>query len=151
MSDGKLLLGNVCVKPSWANRYMGLCEHVATWSRDPSTKVGACIVDGGNKVSSIGFNGFPVGVADHPDRYDDRPTKYRLVVHAEANAILSARGKIDDASVLYTTLSPCEECAKLVIQSGIKTVVYSSARPNPYTDLMFKEAGVTMIDIKDIK
>ena len=101
---------------------MDLARHVAGWSKDPSTKVGAVIVRPDRSVVSVGYNGFPRGVSDKESRYNDKPTKYSLVVHAEANAILAAKEPVSD-SVLYVTLFPCNECAKLIIQSGIRTIV----------------------------
>lgn len=101
---------------------MELARHVAGWSKDPSTKVGAVIVRPDRSIVSVGYNGFPRGVNDAEHRYLDKPVKYSLVVHAEANAILAAKESLQDA-VLYVTLFPCNECAKLIIQSGIRTIV----------------------------
>jgi len=91
-------------------------------SKDPSTQVGAVIVDKQNRIRGMGYNGFPKGVHDHEERYADRPTKYSMVVHAEPNAIVSARGDLSGCTI-YTSLFPCNECAKLIIQAGIKRVV----------------------------
>jgi dCMP deaminase len=106
----------------WDNRFMLLARHVAMWSKDPSTKVGAVIVDAKRRVIALGYNGFPRGVDDSPERYADRPTKYAHVVHAELNAILNALGPVDGCT-LYVTLEPCTTCAKAIIQSGIARVV----------------------------
>lgn len=128
------------------------CKH----SKDPSTQVGAIILRPDRTCSSHGFNGFPRGVHDDPARYDDRTTKYALVVHAEANAIVTAREPLH-GHTLYCTMSPCGECAKLIIQAGIIRVV----APKPSTEeelkrgerwveshkwasLMFREAGVEL-------
>lgn len=127
----------------WDKRFMDLAEHVAQWSKDPSTKVGAVIVDRCRKVVSMGYNGFPQGVDDDIDRYVDRPLKYSLVVHAELNAILNAKRDVENCT-LYVTLSPCRECAKAIIQSGIYDVVYKELRQDLMTDLMFEEANVSM-------
>ena len=113
-------------RSKWDNRFMDLAKHIATWSKDPSTQVGAIIVDDHKKVIGMGYNGFPRGIKDTEERLNDRPTKYSLVVHAELNAILNA--KLDSPvsfvhNTLYCTLFPCSECAKAIIQAGIKTVV----------------------------
>lgn len=127
---------------------MDLAEHVATWSQDPSTQVGCVIVDQQNRVVSLGFNGFPRGVKDLPKRYKDRDVKYLFVAHAERNALDNAPLSVEGCT-LYSPLFPCNECAKSIIQKGIKKVI--SYKPNheerPHlhweiTELMFKEAGV---------
>lgn len=106
----------------WTRRFMDLAAHVAQWSKDPSTKVGAVIVDEHKSVLAMGYNGFPRGVYDTETRLNERTLKYPLTVHAEANAIVAAtrsvRGKI-----LVVTMFPCPECTKLLIQAGIETVV----------------------------
>jgi dCMP deaminase len=131
----------------WNERFIGLAKHVALWSKDPSTQVGAVVVDEQHRIVSLGFNGFPRGVEDKPERYLDKPTKYSMVVHAEVNAILTANHPVVGC-ILYSSLFTCNECAKLVIQSGIKHVV--SPKPDkPHWQasfdtamLMYKEAGV---------
>lgn len=109
------------MKTNWHARFLNLARHVATWSKDPSTKVGAVIVDDLHRVVSMGFNGFPRGIRDTDERLNDRPTKYKLVVHAEANAILNAPQPVRGCA-LYVTFDPCSDCAKLILQSGIRTV-----------------------------
>lgn len=106
----------------WDERFMALARHVACWSKDPSTGVGAVIVDEKRRVVALGYNGFPRGVEDSPERLNDRPTKYAHVVHAELNAILNARGSVEGCT-LYSTLECCTTCAKAIIQSGIRRVV----------------------------
>jgi dCMP deaminase len=132
----------------WDRRYMAVAEQVASWSKDPNTKVGAVIVDLDGKIVATGYNGFPRGVKDLPERYDIQAVKYAYVVHAELNAILNATQCLND-TILYVTLSPCRECAKAIIQSGIKMVIYRDYRPDEATDTMFNEAQITMFDIKD--
>lgn len=105
----------------WDRRFMDLSGMVASWSKDPSTKCGAVIIDDHNRVLGIGFNGFPRRVLDLPERYDDRPTKYAMIVHAEANAILNASSSVAGCGI-YTTKFPCTGCAKLIIQAGIHRV-----------------------------
>lgn len=110
----------------WDRRYLELAKHVSQWSKDPSTKVGAVLVSKDGE-EFLGYNGFPRGVVDSPERWNDRDTKLRYVVHAEANAILKA-GHAAKGGILYvypTFAVPavCSDCAKLVIQSGIKGIV----------------------------
>ena len=105
-------------------RFMELADFIAQWSKDPSTKVGAVIVDPRNKrIVSTGFNGFPYGVEDSADRLEDKSVKYEMIVHAETNALMFA-GEQANGCVLYVTpLPPCARCAVLIIQSGITRVV----------------------------
>lgn len=134
---------------------MALAEHVSQWSKDPSTKVGAVIVNDRRIVVAIGYNGFPRGVSDDPERYADRPTKYSFVVHAEMNAILNATEDVRGCT-LYVTLAPCNECTKLVVQSGIGTIV-TPPRNEAYAELhgaraseaMLAEAGVNHIVLRE--
>ena len=107
---------------TWTQRFLALALHVAEWSKDPSTKVGAVVVDSDRIVLSLGYNGFPRGVIDSTERLSERPVKYAFTVHAEANALLNASRSVRGAT-LYCTLLPCSECAKLVIQAGIRRVV----------------------------
>jgi dCMP deaminase len=109
-------------RESWPEFYLGMARYVASRSRDPSTKVGAVIVRPDKTVASIGFNGFPRGVADTPERYEDRDFKYPAVVHAELNAILNAREPLA-GHTLYCTFHPCAACASAVVQSGISCVM----------------------------
>ena len=134
--------------PTWDRRFMRVAEEVATWSKDPNTKVGAVIVNLGGKILAAGYNGFPRGVDDNPARYEDRDAKYAFVVHAELNAILNSADSLRD-TILYVTLSPCRECAKAIIQAGIKMVIYRDWREDPVTLTMFKEADITMFNIKE--
>ena len=107
----------------WDNRYLELAKEIATWSKDPSTKVSAIVVDDNNRIVSTGFNGFARGVNDSKERYDDRETKYKLVLHAETNAILFARQNLTGCTIYTYPFSPCSRCASMIIQSGIKRVV----------------------------
>ncbi len=116
---------------SWDEYFMGVAMLAARRSKDPSTQVGACIVDDDNRILSTGYNGFPQGCSD--DEYPwaregdcANDTKYPFVVHAELNAILNNRGKNLTGSRIYVALFPCNECAKAIIQSGIREVVYLS-------------------------
>jgi dCMP deaminase len=137
----------------WDKRFLDLCEHVATWSKDPSTKLGSVIVDDKKRIVSVGYNGFPRGVFDFEERYDDRPTKYLFVAHAERNALDNAPMMVDNCT-LYVTLLPCNECAKSIIQKGItKVVTYRPTREDVFnwniTLSMFNEAGVEVIYVEN--
>jgi dCMP deaminase len=128
----------------WHQRFFDLAKHVAQWSKDPSTKVGAVIVNDRRIVIGVGYNGFPRGVLDHEDRYNDRPTKYAHVVHAELNAIFNATESVQGCT-LYVTLAPCNECAKAIIQSGITSVWspwYQPERRDVVAIQMMAEANV---------
>lgn len=105
----------------WLERFRDLAVQISTWSKDPSRQVGAVIVDAERRVVGMGYNGFPRGVSDDPARYEEKSVKLRMVVHAEANAILNARGSVSGCSMIVTSF-PCSECAKLIIQSGVDCV-----------------------------
>lgn len=137
---------------TWDRRFLALAEHVAGWSKDPSTKTGAVLTTVDNRVISLGFNGFPRGVADD-SRLLDRETKYAMIVHCERNAVLLA-GRSVEGSTLYTwPFSSCTPCAAMMIQAGVSRVV---APPCPEDKIdrwgpdlnraiaLFKEAGVTV-------
>lgn len=137
---------------SWDEYFMGIAVLSGRRSKDPSTPVGSCIVDRkNNRILSVGYNGFPFGCSDDEFPWeregDTLCTKYPYVVHAELNAILNNRGVSLDGSKIYTALFPCNECAKAIIQSGIKEVIYLSDK---YADTdnvkaskrMFEKAGV---------
>lgn len=137
----------------WDERYLDLAAGVAGWSKDPSRKIGAVAVGSKGNVLAQGFNGFPRGISDTADRYDDRTRKYELVVHAEMNVIYNAsyNGVSLDGSTLYVHgLPACSECAKGIIQVGIKRVVMRDQEiPTLWqqswtkTESMFNEAGVS--------
>jgi Deoxycytidylate deaminase len=139
----------------WDERYLSLAKEVATWSKDPSTQVGAVTVGSKKEVLSQGFNGFPRGIHDTDERYNHRETKYKFVVHAEMNAIYNATysGTSLDGATLYVHGLPiCSECAKGIIQVGIKKVVIEKSKEldnwNESVQLskeMFNEAGVELI------
>jgi dCMP deaminase len=136
---------------SWDDYFMGVALLSAHRSKDPNTQVGACVVNSQNKIVGIGYNGFPIGLSDDELPWEREGeylnTKYPYVCHAEVNAILNATMADLTGSRLYVCLFPCNECAKLIIQVGIKTVVYMSDK---YADQdsfiaakrMFEMAGV---------
>ncbi len=115
---------------SWDDYFIGVALLAAKRSKDPSTQVGCCIVGDDKTILSTGYNGFPKGCSDDEFPWgregEHNCTKYPFVVHAELNAILNASGKSLRGATVYTTLFPCNECAKAIIQSGIARVVYLS-------------------------
>lgn len=114
----------------WHSRYMAMAKLVSTWSKDPSTKVGAVIVDADNRLVSVGYNGLPQGIEDTDERLNNRELKYKMVVHAEKNAILFAHRSVV-ACTLYTyPFLPCGPCSSFVIQAGIQQVI-SIENDNP--------------------
>ena len=140
---------------TWEEYFMGLAHLSGLRSKDPNTQVGAVIVDENNRVVSIGYNGFPSGVSD-----DEFPwgreggvldTKYAFVVHAELNAILNSQRSVRGCS-LYVSLFPCNECAKAIIQAGIRRIIFESdkydgADTNIASKRMLRAAGVELVRI----
>ena len=140
---------------SWDEYFMGVAMLAARRSKDPSTQVGACIVSQDNIIISTGYNGMPKGCSDDefPWEREGEETKYPYVVHAELNAILNASGRDLRGSKLYVALFPCNECAKAIIQSGVKQVFYLSdkyaATPSTLASKrMFAAAGVECIALR---
>ncbi len=138
---------------SWDEYFMGIAALSAKRSKDPSTQVGACIVNDRNKIMSVGYNGFPMGCDDDVFPWertgDELETKYPYVCHAELNAILNNRGANLEGCRIYVTLFPCNECAKAIIQSGIKEVIYISdkyalTKGTIASKKMFDAAGVKL-------
>ena len=142
---------------SWDDYFMSVALLSAKRSKDPSTQVGACIVDSNNKILSVGYNGMPSGCNDDemPWGRVGRPleNKYFFVCHAELNAILNSKGKDLSGCRIYVALFPCNECAKAIIQSGISEVIYLSDK-YANTDsvkaskLMLKCAGVKLTQLE---
>ena len=135
---------------TWDEYFMGVAMLAARRSKDPNTQVGACIVSKDNIIISTGYNGLPNGCSDDEYPWDRQgeETKYPYVVHAELNAILNANGRDLRGSRLYVALFPCNECAKAIIQSGVKEVLYLSDKyaQTPATiasKRMLDSAGVT--------
>lgn len=118
---------------SWDTYFMGVALLSSYRSKDPNTKVGACIVNQQKRIIGIGYNGFPYGCSDDEFPWerngDYLDCKYPYVVHAEPNAILNSTTSLENA-ILYVTLFPCNECAKLIIQAGIKEIVYMEDKYN---------------------
>ena len=137
---------------SWDEYFMGVALLAAQRSKDPSTQVGACIVDNSNTILSTGYNGFPKGCSD--DEYpwnrneEHGETKYNFVVHAELNSILNATGRSLVGARIYVALFPCHECAKAIIQSGIREIVYLSDK---YHDTPSMQASRRMLESAGVK
>jgi len=142
----------------WDLRFIGLAQHISTWSKDPSTKVGCVVVGEDREIRSTGFNGFPRGINDDEERLMDREKKYPLICHAEENAIMHAAriGVSLKDSTAYVTWPPCSRCARSLIQAGIIEIVYpdigkiTERRLEDFTrsDSMLNEAGVAVRSIK---
>ena len=134
----------------WDGRFLDLATFISEWSKDPSTKVGAALVRPDRTVAAVGFNGFPRGVLDHVERYEDRSTKYEMVVHAEMNALLSSRESLEGYTLYVAPLPPCSQCAAAIIQRGIRRVVIAMPAELPavwaqkwtISSTMFSEAGI---------
>jgi dCMP deaminase len=128
---------------------MKVAESVALRSKDPITQVGAVVVSPDQRTMHTGYNGFPTGLMENDSRWV-RPTKYQFTIHGEVNAILNSKADLSGWT-LYLTLHPCSTCALIIIQSGIKKVIYKNS-PNPQSQLdyefaasLFKEAGIELI------
>ena len=145
---------------TWNEYFMGIAILAGKRSKDPSTQVGACIVDKDNKILSQGYNGLPLGCSDDEFPWEREgeilDTKYPYVVHAELNAILNSKGRDLNGAKIYVDLFPCNECAKAIIQSGIKEVVYLSDKYKDTDNVkaskrMFNAAKVTLTQLKPSK
>ncbi len=137
---------------SWDEYFFGVSELSAMRSKDPNTQVGACIVNKKNRIVGMGYNGFPAGCSDEELPWGRKAesslnTKYPYVVHAEVNAILNSTTPLDDCTI-YVIMFPCNECAKMIIQSGIKEVVYIY---DPYKDTDSVIAAKRMMDMSGVR
>jgi dCMP deaminase len=137
----------------WDERYMDIAKRIAAWSKDPSRKIGAVAVGSKGQILSQGYNGFPRGILDSSERYNNRERKYQLVVHAEMNVIYNATFNgvsLDGASMYVYGLPVCSECAKGIIQVGVRRVVILTEDVVPdiwtnsfkITEEVLSEAGV---------
>lgn len=137
---------------TWDEYFMSVAKLAGMRSKDPNSQVGACIVSQDNKILSMGYNGFPRGCSDDefPWAREGQPldTKYLYVVHSELNAILNYRGGSLEGAKLYVSLFPCNECAKAIIQSGIKTIVYDEDK---YHDTPSTIASRRMLDAAGVR
>jgi dCMP deaminase len=152
------------INSKWDNRFMKLAREISTWSRDPSTKIGAVIVNDERRILATGYNGFPRGIADTEERLNDREQKYPRIVHGEMNALMNAlyNGVSVKGATLYVWGLPvCAECTKNVIQSGIAHVVITPTEHSPkkWQDQwnsmslpMYEEARVliTYVNLEDL-
>ncbi|MBI2674391.1 MAG: CMP deaminase [Candidatus Yanofskybacteria bacterium] len=134
----------------WDRRFLALAEFIAQWSKDPSTKTGAVIVDPENRIVSVGYNGFPQGVADLPERLNNRELKYKLTVHCERNALIFAHESVKGCRLYTWPFMSCSPCASMMIQAGIiEAVAPFSDNPRWAEDFklateQFEEAGVKL-------
>lgn len=137
---------------SWDEYFMGVAILSGMRSKDPGTQVGACIVSSDNKILSMGYNGFPTGCSDDefPWEREGEPleSKYFYAAHSELNAILNYQGGSLEGAKIYVSLFPCNECAKAIIQAGIKTVVYDS---NKYANTPAVIASRKMLDAAGVR
>lgn len=137
-------------------RFLNLAKEISTWSKDPSTKVGAVVVGDRDQIISQGYNGFPRGFNDSEEIYSNKQLKYKYIIHAEANAIYNALYNgvyVEGATIYVHGLPVCSECAKAIVQSGITRVVYDSEPKERWiqscSDAMdiFKQAGVEVVKL----
>jgi len=142
----------------WDTYFMGVAYLSALRSKDPSTQVGACIINNEKRIVGIGYNGFPYGCDDDEFPWEKNgsmyDSKYAYVVHAELNAILNSNADLH-GSIIYVTHFPCNECAKAIIQSGIKTVIHASTKNMENEGVkaskrMFKAAGINISKVNEL-
>lgn len=133
----------------WDKKFLDMAEMVSLWSKDPSTKVGAVIVDNNNRLVSVGYNGFPRGIPDD-ERLREREKKYDIIVHAEMNAILFANRSVQGCTLYTYPFEPCSRCASVIIQTGIPRVVSYKNKQDRWEEnfeisrKLFMEAGVKL-------
>lgn len=149
--SGKIKNKNKSRVEKWDRRFLDLARFISCWSKDPSTQVGAVIVDENRRIVSTGYNGLPQGVEDTYERLNNREIKYKMIVHGERNALLFAGRPVTGCTLYTIPFMPCAACASMVIQSGIRRVVapYSD---NPrwiedfkLTEQLFVEAGIELV------
>lgn len=137
----------------WDRRFLQLARFIAQWSKDPSTKVGCVVVDDMKRIVSTGFNGLPSGVEDTIERLSDRAVKYKMVVHAERNAIIDAKRNLAGMTAYVWPIMPCSECAAMIIQAGIDKVIAPETDDQrliescrfDLTAEMFREADIALM------
>lgn len=144
------------INSKWDHRFMRIAREISTWSKDPSSKIGAVIVNDERRILATGYNGFPRGIEDSEERLNNRDEKYPRIVHGEMNALMNALYSgvsVKNATIYVWGLPVCSECTKSVIQSGIKRVVitYPELAPEKWhaqwkelSNPMYKEAGVSL-------
>ena len=140
----------------WDQRFLKLAELVSTWSKDPSTQVGAVLVDDKNRILSTGFNGLCRGIPDDEAILNDRETKLKLILHAEENAVAAARGSVAGSTCYVWPLPPCAHCAAVLVQTGVKRVVCGAgsaeqrerwARELELSAWVLREGGVEVVEV----
>jgi dCMP deaminase len=138
----------------WDSRFLALAQLVASWSKDPRTRVGCVIVRPDKTVASLGFNGLPRGVEDREDWLNNRLTKHKLIIHAEENAFLAARESLAGCTLYVWPLPPCSRCAAKIVQAGIARVVSPQLPADKVGDTsldyeltgqLFENAGIEQI------
>lgn len=153
-TDTGLVLMSWDALSHWERRFLELARYIAGWSKDPSTQVGAVLSAWNHRIISVGFNGFPAGIEDKPDHYEDRKRKYQTVLHAEENALYFAEGRTAGAHLFVWPLPPCAPCAAKIIQFGVSKVVAPQpsedhqnrwAESLALTDALFCEAGIEYV------
>ncbi len=133
----------------WDDRFLQLAKQVGSWSKDPSTQAGAVIIDENKRIISVGFNGFPAGIADD-ERLDNRDEKYPIIIHAEMNAQLFAHRNLEGCTIYTYPFPPCSQCASVLIQVGINYVVCPVEYPERWKEdlesagRLFEESGVAV-------
>lgn len=139
----------------WDKRFLNLANYISQWSKDPSTKCGA-VISRGNRIISLGFNGFPMLIGDQESLYADREIKYKMILHAEINAILFAKEDLSGCTLYTTPFPPCARCAAQIIQKGIRKIVApisSSELLDRWShelviaEGMYLEAGIELIEV----
>jgi dCMP deaminase len=123
----------------WDKRFLELAAHVSQWSRDPSTKVGAVIARPDHTIVSLGFNGFPRGMNDDPELYNNRDEKYSRIIHGEVNCLIHAYQRVDGYSLYTYPLGCCDRCAVQLAQAGIKRFIF----PKTPSDLLVRWGSIT--------
>lgn len=140
----------------WDKRFLELAEHISAWSKDPSTKVGAIIADGGNRIVSVGYNGLPAYVQDDQEILNNREEKYKFIIHAEMNALLTAAKDVVGYTVYTYPFLPCPNCASMLIQAGIMRVVSYRCLNDQWMDRLadsktiFNKASVDVLELDQI-
>jgi dCMP deaminase len=154
-TGAKRYKGQLKDQDKWDRRFLDLAQHVGSWSKDPSTRTGAVIVDRKGRIVSVGFNGLPQGVDDLPERLNDRALKYKMFAHAERNAIIFAAQPLDGCTLYTWPFMSCAPCAAMVIQTGISRAVAPYSENERWvedfklSETMFAEANVELCLFKD--
>lgn len=145
----------IVINTKWDLRFLELAKFVSTWSKDPSTKVGSVIVDPDKRIQSIGFNGFPKGIDDSLEKYENKEYKYQIVKHAEENALNFAPRNLKGSSIYIYPFLSCPSCTGNIIQRGIKRVVTYQLDTKEWREYhnisldLYKQAGIEVISYED--